>query len=158
VRTIAGTVAAEDFFAAMAVIPLLLVDCGITVVARHTVPVLQFDIGPPLGIGLERLMDDREEVVQSAGRQGRTDGPQPIACAQRLVIDVWMSDVAIGTGRIGLQSHDSEFLGYWELLQVQADFESSQRNSLQDNRFGGDTDGLGLQIALELFKFCSENR
>ena len=66
-RTITGTVAAKIFFTAMAAIPLLLVDRGIAVVARHAVPVLQFDVSSPLGIGLERLMHNREEVVQPAG-------------------------------------------------------------------------------------------
>jgi hypothetical protein len=62
---------------------------------------------------------------------------------------MWVSDAAVGIGRIWVQRHNFVFVNFGELPDIQTNLKPSQFNIVQDNRVGGYGDGLRIQITLQ---------
>ena len=59
--------------------------------AFHAVPLLQRDIGTCCVVGLKRLVNDREEIVETPIGKCLSDRPMSIALAKRIIAHVWVS-------------------------------------------------------------------
>jgi len=84
---------AEDGIAALAVVPIILVDRAAAVLARLAIPMVQLDVSAALGVGEKRLRHDREEVQEPPLGKRRANGSPALALAKRVVLGMGRSSM-----------------------------------------------------------------
>jgi len=97
---------------------------GITTVSAGSIPpAVQRDISRPGVVGLQDLLDQEEEISQTAISESLVNRDFSFPLAERVSLDVWMMHVI----RAGLrQGNNSIGLGITEFTPAEANFELTQ--------------------------------
>jgi len=116
------TLVTEIEIALVASVAVLRCDRSTAIVAGHTVPLVQRDIGAVRVVGVENVRYQCEEVTQSTLLQGLSYGDCAVAFAQYIVRYVRVSDGLVSARRVGLLGQTSvrcESVQGFELFQCQ---------------------------------------
>ena len=98
-----GTGRAERVAAPLAAIAILVVDEITTIIAKHAVPLVEFDVRAAPAVGVEHQGHECNEVVNSSASQGTGNRRASFSLTESLILDVRMGHLFIASGRMRIQ-------------------------------------------------------
>ncbi len=153
-----SAVAAQLLFAAPARTRVFSVHQSATVMAGHSIPLVKLDKRPTLGIGLQRPVDDCEEIKDSATFAGQFRHPLTISLTEHFGADVGMGNILAGCRWMRLKRHHVVRLGLGQTCEIESDLKRPQVNIIQRDRLRCDREHLVNQIAFHLRKLVLQGR
>lgn len=102
--------------------------------ARHTVPIIERDVGTCRVVGFQDSVNDREEIIKAAFLKSPLDCRRTITLAERVALDMGMrgpitSSISRGHGQHLVRPR------VIDSIPSQNDLEASQVDTLQNNLF-----------------------
>jgi hypothetical protein len=106
-----------------------------------------------LGVGIENLVSEDKEVVQSAGQEGSSCRRATLTLAECLVLDMGMRDAVPRHRWVWLNGHNAVRGWLADGLQLEANLERAQVDAFKAYGLCHHTNLAGFRISLDLSEF-----